>query len=39
LPVVGAIAPPAETFSPAPWSGDQGIIDDKSGFAEKREAS
>jgi hypothetical protein len=32
LPVVGAIAPPAETFSPAPRSGDRGIVDDKSGF-------
>jgi len=36
LPVVGAIAPPAETFSPAPRSGDRGIVDDKIGFRKKR---
>jgi len=33
--VVGAIAPPAETFSPAPRSGDRGIVDDKLGFGTR----
>jgi hypothetical protein len=39
LPVVGAIAPLAETFSPAPRSGDQGIVDDKSGFRQRSQQS
>jgi len=33
--VVGAIAPPAESFSPAPRSGDRGIVDDEWAFEHR----